>query len=98
MWLAVEKASEISPEPSFAHEPVFTDRCAVDAKLVAAAVVGVDQHSNREPIPADLDDPRRGADAALEAVQLRARSRADSALGHRPPAGRLQRRQDVLGP
>src|SRR5437588_10037361 len=69
------------------------DRYAVDTKAVAAPVVGLHEDTDR----VRLDQPRRRADAALEAVADHARAAADVPLRHPLAACGVERRHDVVG-
>src|ERR1700730_2693118 len=63
----------------FGHEvsDLPTDWRTSDQKLVAASVVGLQQHADCEPLAGKLDDARRRPDAAFEVEELGAGTGAD---------------------
>ncbi len=72
-------------------------RNSVDPQPFPSAVVGLHQGADGVAPGGGVGDPRRGADAALEAVADHAGAAADVALGHGPVGRGGQGGLDVVG-
>src|SRR6266568_3526482 len=83
---------------AFRHQvgnlPPDWDAC--NKKLVAASIVGLQQHADRKPLPGYFNDAGGGADASLKVEELGASAGADAAFGNGAVLGGIERGVDVF--